>query len=167
MYLRIESVEGRVFHVTSTSTGFYVNKTQDTTSKAEAQAQGVFDPTPATPSYFSRTLWALLSRTSAGFKKNYQALLTLAASGADSAVSHSGSTWDAAFALSINSPYLLTGGEGQSSGDASGAQGSMASPALIATEAGLLPPYIGSTASGIIRSEGKLIPRLLFVQLSI
>ena len=62
-YYRVETLEGSVLHVTGTPIGFFVNRTTDA---------GAFDPTPATSSYSSRTMWTLLHRASPAFRKAYQ-----------------------------------------------------------------------------------------------
>ena len=70
LYLRVETLEGRVLHVTATPAGFFVNRSDD---------GGAFEPAPAQPPLHSRTLWALLHRASHQFRTAYAALLLSAA----------------------------------------------------------------------------------------
>jgi len=109
LYLRIETLEARVLHVTATPTGFYVNRCSDPpiTGTSGAATVACFDPSPAQPSYCSRTLWTLLSRSSPSFKRAYQQLLTVATASVNDSVAHASSMWDAAFALSLSPAYTL------------------------------------------------------------
>ena len=61
LYLYIVTIEGKLFHVTASPKGFYVNSC--TMEK--------FDPSPAQVSYLSHSLVDLLSQLSAGFKKGW------------------------------------------------------------------------------------------------
>jgi hypothetical protein len=70
VYLRIETLEGRVLHVTGTGAGFFVNRSTD---------DGTFDASAAHPPLHSRTLWTLLHRASNLFRVSYAALLQQAA----------------------------------------------------------------------------------------
>jgi protein TIF31 len=67
LYVRVETLEGGVLHVTATAAGFHVNRTRD-----DDGAGGGFDPSPASPSYASRTLWTLMHRASPAFRRAYQ-----------------------------------------------------------------------------------------------
>ena len=63
LYVRVETLEGHVLHVTATPCAFFVNRCSD---------EAPFDPAPAQPGHSSRTLWALMHRVSPAFRKAYQ-----------------------------------------------------------------------------------------------
>lgn len=141
-YLEVRTLEagGRTLHITATPTGFYVNKTSEETG---------FDPSPASPSYFSRTLWTLMQRASPIFRRSYQALLLLAAHNVDDCIARTGGApFDAALALAIQPP-LAWSGMGLTNGNEPGTVASPTSAPVLATEGAGSTPRTAAATYGI------------------
>ncbi|KAK4301673.1 hypothetical protein Pmani_026201 [Petrolisthes manimaculis] len=64
LYLYVITLEGKCYHITASTLGFYLNSTTDE-----------FNPKPANPCYMSHSLIDLLSQVSTGFKRNFATLL--------------------------------------------------------------------------------------------
>ncbi|ROT81544.1 hypothetical protein C7M84_025309 [Penaeus vannamei] len=61
MYLYVVTLEGKHFHITASTWGFYLNQT----------SEEEFNPRPANPSYLCHSLIDLLNMLSAAFKRNF------------------------------------------------------------------------------------------------
>lgn len=67
IYLEVNTLEGKLFHITGWTNGFYVNSSTSST----------FNPIQAEKSYRSHNLVDLLSNLSPLFKKNYEATIQM------------------------------------------------------------------------------------------
>ena len=61
LYLIVQTLEGKYFHVTGATWGFYVNLSNEEE----------FNPRPASPSLLSHSLIELLNQLSPSFKRNF------------------------------------------------------------------------------------------------
>ena len=64
LYLIVQTLEGKYFHVTGATWGFYVNLSNEEE----------FNPRPASPSLLSHSLIELLNQLSPSFKRNFASL---------------------------------------------------------------------------------------------